>query len=160
MGPAPQSGAMFPVPWGIVHTSHVEETCLGRSIYPIIHPYLYRLLDRAISESAAVHHIHNNCVIIIFFTALETWKYTVDGSSVYETDLCHLHVATQMGDTRPHFYQTRSAWSVDQGSNENHSPAYNFAPTVTKFCVMWEGLWTAERFLVDPWSMDYADPVW
>ena len=34
----------------------------------------------------------------------------------------------------------RSAWSVDQGSNKNHSPAYNFAPTVTKFCVMWEGL--------------------
>ena len=42
--------------------------------------------------------------------------------------------------TRPHFYQTRSAWSVDQGSNKNHSPAYNFTPTVTKFCVMWEGL--------------------
>ena len=42
--------------------------------------------------------------------------------------------------SRPHFYQTRSAWSVDQGSNKNHSPAYNFAPTVTKFCVMWEGL--------------------
>ena len=41
---------------------------------------------------------------------------------------------------RPHFYQTRSAWSVDQGSNKNHSPAYNFALTVTKFCVMWEGL--------------------
>ena len=41
---------------------------------------------------------------------------------------------------RPHFYQTRSAWSVDQGSNKNHSPASNFAPTVTKFCVMWEGL--------------------
>ena len=40
----------------------------------------------------------------------------------------------------PHFYQTRPAWSVDQGSNKNHSPAYNFAPTVTKFCVMWEGL--------------------
>ena len=44
------------------------------------------------------------------------------------------------GLTWPHFYQTRSAWSVDQGSNKNHSPAYNFAPTVTKFCVMWEGL--------------------
>ena len=42
--------------------------------------------------------------------------------------------------TTNHFYQTRSAWSVDQGSNKNHSPAYNFAPTVTKFCVMWEGL--------------------
>ena len=37
------------------------------------------------------------------------------------------------------FYQTRSAWSMDQGSNKNHSPAYHFAPTVTKFCVMWEG---------------------
>ena len=45
-----------------------------------------------------------------------------------------------MSDTWPHFYQTRSAWSVDQGSNKNHSPAYNFTPTVTKFCVMWEGL--------------------
>ena len=40
---------------------------------------------------------------------------------------------------RPHFYQTRSAWSIDQGSNENHSPVNNFAPTVTKFCVLWEG---------------------
>ena len=29
---------------------------------------------------------------------------------------------------------------MDQGSNKNHSPAYNFAPTVTKFCVKWEGL--------------------
>ena len=37
------------------------------------------------------------------------------------------------------FYQTRSAWSMDQGSNKNHSPVNNFAPTVTKFCVMWEG---------------------
>ena len=43
-------------------------------------------------------------------------------------------------DTRLCFYQTRLAWSVDQGSNKNHSPAYNFVPTVTKFCVMWEGL--------------------
>ena len=29
---------------------------------------------------------------------------------------------------------------MDQGSNKNHYRAYNFAPTVTKFCVMWEGL--------------------
>ena len=42
--------------------------------------------------------------------------------------------------TRLCFYQTGSAWSVDQGTNKNHSPAYNFTPTVTKFCVMWEGL--------------------
>ena len=56
---------------------------------------------------------------------------------------------------------------MDQGSTENHSPVNNIAPTVTKFCVMWEGqdkpshvtqnsvtvgakLWTAEHFLVDP----------
>ena len=37
------------------------------------------------------------------------------------------------------FYQTRSAWSRDQGSNRKHSAVHNFAPTVTKFCVMWEG---------------------
>ena len=37
------------------------------------------------------------------------------------------------------FYQTRSAWSMGQGSNKNHSPINNITPTVTKFCVMWEG---------------------
>ena len=41
--------------------------------------------------------------------------------------------------TRPHFYQIRSAWSMDQGTNKNHYPVKDFAPTVTKFCVMWEG---------------------
>ena len=41
--------------------------------------------------------------------------------------------------TWPHFYQTGSAWSMDQGSTKNHSPVNNFAPTVTKLCVMWEG---------------------
>ena len=43
---------------------------------------------------------------------------------------------------RPHFYQTRSAWFMDQGSTRNHSAVHNFVPTVTKFCVivMWEGL--------------------
>ena len=54
-------------------------------------------------------------------------------------DSCRGNVATLYWN-RLCFYQTRSAWSVDQGSNKNHSPAYNFAPTVTKFCVMWEGL--------------------
>ena len=39
-----------------------------------------------------------------------------------------------------HFYQTRSAWSMDQGSIRNCSAFHNFVPTVTKFCVMWEGL--------------------
>ena len=38
------------------------------------------------------------------------------------------------------FYQTRSAWSIDQGSTRKCSAVHNFAPTVTKFCVMWEGL--------------------
>ena len=41
--------------------------------------------------------------------------------------------------TWPHFYQTGSAWSLGQGSTKNHSPVNNFAPTVTKFYVMWEG---------------------
>ena len=40
----------------------------------------------------------------------------------------------------PHFYQTRSAWSMDQGSTKKRSAVHNFVPTVTKFCVMWEGL--------------------
>ena len=40
----------------------------------------------------------------------------------------------------PHFYQTRSAWSVDQGSTRKCSAVQHFAPTVMKFCVMWEGL--------------------
>ena len=53
---------------------------------------------------------------------------------------CYVSNRPDITPSWPHFYQTRSAWSVDQGSNENHSPAYNFAPTVTKFCVMWEGL--------------------
>ena len=38
------------------------------------------------------------------------------------------------------FYQTRSAWSMDQGSTKKRSAVHNFFPTVTKFCVMWEGL--------------------
>ena len=38
------------------------------------------------------------------------------------------------------FYQTRSAWSMDQGSTIKRSTVHNFAPAVTKFCVMWEGL--------------------
>ena len=40
----------------------------------------------------------------------------------------------------PQFYQTRSAWSMDQGSTKKCSAVHNFVPTVTKFCVMWEGL--------------------
>ena len=40
----------------------------------------------------------------------------------------------------PQFYQTRSAWSMDQGSTKKRSAVHNFVSTVTKFCVMWEGL--------------------
>ena len=43
-------------------------------------------------------------------------------------------------ESRPHFYQTRSVWSMDQGSNKKRSVVHNVVPTVTKFCVMWEGL--------------------
>ena len=74
----------------------------------------------------------------------------------------------------PQFYQTRSAWSMDQGSTKKSSAVHNFVPTVTKFCVMWEGLshmtqnlvtvgsklLTGEWLSFDPWSMDQADLVW
>ena len=61
-------------------------------------------------------------------------------AQMYNTVQGQLPVEIYSYLNRPHFYQTRSAWSVDQGSNKNHSPAYNFTPTVTKVCVMWEGL--------------------
>ena len=54
-------------------------------------------------------------------------------------DECHGTSLMSQHWSRPHFYQTRSAWSMDQGSNENHSPVNNFVPTVTKFCVLREG---------------------
>ena len=38
------------------------------------------------------------------------------------------------------FIKPRSVWSMDQGSTRKRSAVHNFAPTVTKFCVMWEGL--------------------
>ena len=41
--------------------------------------------------------------------------------------------------TRLCFYQTGSAQSMDQGSTKKRSAVHNCAPTVTKFCVMWEG---------------------
>ena len=53
--------------------------------------------------------------------------------------LCWYKAMIHMHLTRLCFYQTRSAWSMDQGSNRKHSAVHNFAPTVTKFCVMWEG---------------------
>ena len=64
------------------------------------------------------------------------------GSFLPMTLTAHCKYVTLTSFGRPWlcFYQTRSAWSRDQGSNKNHSTAYNFAPTVTKFCVMWEGL--------------------
>ena len=72
--------------------------------------------------------------IKVIFILLKVWSRQ-KAKILYKLDRGPL-----LNETWPHFYQTRSAWSVDQGSNKNHSPAYNFAPTVTKFCVMWEGL--------------------
>ena len=52
------------------------------------------------------------------------------------------HHKTTFGwiEHRPQFYQTRSAWSKDQGSIKKRSAVHNFVPTVTIFCVLWEGL--------------------
>ena len=49
-------------------------------------------------------------------------------------------VSSSIISIRPQFYQTRSAWSKDQGSTKKCSAVHNFVPTVTKFCVLWEGL--------------------
>ena len=96
------------------------------------------------------------------------WPRYHPAAIIEDMDMADL-ADSQLADHRLCYYQTRLAWSVDQGSNKNHSPAYNFAPTVTKFCpshmtqnlvTVGAKLWTAERFLADPWSMDYADPVW
>ena len=38
------------------------------------------------------------------------------------------------------FYQTRSAWSMDQGSTRKRFAVHNLATIVTKLCAMWEGL--------------------
>ena len=46
----------------------------------------------------------------------------------------------EIPNSRLCFYQSRSAWSMDQGSTRKRSAVHNFAHTVTKFCVMWEGL--------------------
>ena len=55
------------------------------------------------------------------------------------THICVTRPQWVIDTLRPRFYQTGSAWSMDQGSNRKHSAVHNFAPTVTKFCVMWEG---------------------
>ena len=60
--------------------------------------------------------------------------------TMYASSIIIISAIKAICHTRPHFYQTRSAWSMDQGSNRKHSALHNFAPIVTKFCVMWEGL--------------------
>ena len=78
------------------------------------------------------------CAYLLGYTVNNWWKCIKKASQRSSLDKYWCHRATTW--TRLCFYQTRSAWSRDQGSNKNLSPAYNFAPTVTKFCVMWEGL--------------------
>ena len=54
--------------------------------------------------------------------------------------VCKIWWHSCMNASWPQFYQTRSAWSMDQGSTKKRSAVHNFVSTVTKFCVMWEGL--------------------
>ena len=86
-------------------------------------------------------------VISLTYVSVRYWNFALCPVIYYSAvHCCNLVHKTNMQHVEHKkmswlcFYQTRSAWSVDQGSNKNHSPAYNFAPTVTKFCVMWEGL--------------------
>ena len=71
-----------------------------------------------------------NCVIVKF---VNCYTYTW-GLLLWFQGVIWLSQCKWINSSWPHFYQTRSAWSKDQGSNENHSPVHNFAPTVTKFC--------------------------
>ena len=84
-------------------------------------------------------HYLNQCWLIIGFLwhSLET-NFTLSAQAVlFEFQNCTFNIIAT--STWLCFYQTRSAWSMDQGSNRKHSAVHNFAPTVTKFCVMWEG---------------------
>ena len=73
---------------------------------------------------------------------------TKSGSTLVQVIACCLMAPSYYMDqcwfttdeARPQFYQTRSAWSMDQGSTKKRSAVHNFVSTVTKFCVMWEGL--------------------
>ena len=60
-------------------------------------------------------------------------------STISPSVMCFFNILNTIA-SRPQFYQTRSAWSMDQGSSKKRSTVHNFVPTVTKFCVMWEGL--------------------
>ena len=75
------------------------------------------------------------CIPLVHFATVASILLLV--LSIKFLEICRVYVIVKA--SWPHFYQTRSAWSMDQGSNKNHSPVNNCAPTVTKFCVMWEG---------------------
>ena len=69
----------------------------------------------------------------LFLKQLVQCHISSTGTGIFSSLCRHVFTAVVMNILQ-------SAWSVDQGSNKNHSPAYNFAPTLTKLCVMWEGL--------------------
>ena len=100
-------------------------------------------MDQHYNAYSAPNHYLNQCWVIVNYTLRNKllWNFNLNTKFfIYENAPEIIACKMVAILSRPHFYQTRSAWSVDQGSNKNHSPAYNFAPTVTKFCVMWEGL--------------------
>ena len=89
-------------------------------------PYLQRLSLYWDGARKYIPGLYRQFAFVVFRFGLVKVKFT------------HMFQGCFTG-TRLCFYQTRSAWSMDQGSNENHSPINSSTPTVTKFCVMWEG---------------------
>ena len=87
-----------------------------------------------LDNNPSVHHLYvvigyhgvNHVWLLWAVWPTFEWRRSAYWSGNYDTRLC--------------FYQTRSAWSMDQGSTKKRSAVHNFVPTVTKFCVMWEGL--------------------
>ena len=113
------------------------------------------------------------CLVLV---GIVNYAYDLHGHLINTGIMRHwgTHCTVLVKQPWPHFYQTRSAWSMDQGSTKKRSAVHNFVPTVTKFWVMWEGLslphdtkfgncrglLTGKWFSFDPWSMDQADLVW
>ena len=87
-----------------------------------------------------------------FHLMTSSWYAFQEITAVYHNDFardCQWALETGRNSHRPQFYQTRSAWSMDQGSTKKRSAVHNFIPTATKFCVMWEGL--SRLLLADPY---------
>ena len=130
------------IPWWIYQMetfSALMALCAGKSLvsgeFPSQRPVTRRIdvfFDLRLNELLSKHHWRR------WF-----WRHRAHYDvTVMQKQASHPtgHHCTAWSSARLCFYQMRSAWSMDQGSTKKRSAVHNFVPTVTKFCVMWEGL--------------------